>query len=219
MEQRAPRRRRPLAPGRPSWLEGTTRLVAFGTTLVAAVSGTVTLIFVLLPSLKPSPPAAVVSAELRLVDQLVPTTFRDYLAQTGRDPSSYPSAQLDCDGALAFVHVAVEGQRGVRSSFTYSLLRVPRALLTGSGLNERAAGGFDPPADRYSGIVKIWVPFPPHPGQFLARIELDNKSNVLGFADTRPFVVPAGRQCAGETPSAPLPSTARPPALVTSVSR
>lgn len=172
-------------------LQGRVRSVAVGTSgLIATASAAAGLWVAFFPSGGGADHAAAtaVGGTVRVRDLVPEVTLASFLRENGMPVGKSTQDQLQLRGAEAFVQVRLNGVTSPPSLSWTLFQRHPRTPLGGSFAHQN--GGAVPTlSNAYSGIAKVWLPWPTHPGVYFARIELDYKNATLDFHDSPPFGV------------------------------
>jgi hypothetical protein len=150
--------------------------------LVAFITGVVTLIFTLSPSLKPDPGNAI-SAKLDVIG-IEPATFKDYqrrLGDAAPKPLETDPQALKRRGFVVYLGVEVNGRKRRDIELlqaTYDARTHRRLYPAERSLTFRS----DTPSDRW--VAPLFVIPPAIDGQFFQRYELYDRNVILAIADT-----------------------------------
>ncbi len=169
--------------------QGRIRSFAVGTSgVIATASAAAGLWVVFFPSGGNHAAATAVGGTVRVRDLVPAVTLASFLHENGMPLGKSTKDQLQLRGAEAFVQVRLSGVTSPPSLSWTLFQRHPRIPLGGSFAHQN--GGAVPTlSNAYSGVAKVWLPWPSHPGVYFARIELDYKNATLDFRDSPPFGV------------------------------
>lgn len=194
--EREPSRMAPLAIPRGdsvrAWMRTGTGVFTSAVTLLAA---TLTVVFLLVPSLKPAAPPAEFGATLSDARIETGVGLGNYYQRIGQQPPSTVSrAALGSTGVVVSFTVAIQGYNGKTCDVVWSVLE--------SGSNKRVtwnwlvaqpgwpAKQFIPAGNKDQGNGEIFVQDPPTPGRYLVRIELNDPNGTrLATIDSPIFTV------------------------------
>ena len=209
-------------PGMSRWLRTGTGIVS---TSVTTVIGVLTLVFLLIPALRPGSGPTEFGATLSDPRLEQGVTLADvYGRRNLQIPAEFSASELATAGALVSFDVVIEGFRGKTCLLTWSLFedatdtRVADAtLLEQPGWPD---GTYVPAGQRDQASGEIWIRLPEQPGTYFVRLELiDPNGQRITSLDSEPFVVSAAQPKVQPEPNGlPTPSgpgASRPAAVVT----
>jgi hypothetical protein len=164
-------------------------LVAGLTALVVLITGIVTLVDHFLPK-----PLQARRATLTGVQFIAQEPLKDYLRETGGDPTQWTSDALKQTGRYYIVRVRLEGLRNHPPNIVWSMHnRGQRRLLQPAAwLRQKVSlpPDFKPPADTYEFAVPIFIQRPSAKGQFYVVLEVDYPQfKPLAIAISKDFTV------------------------------
>ena len=152
--------------------------------LVALVSGVVTLVFTLSPSLKPDPGNAI-SAKLTVLSVEPHASYASYTGRLGDlKPDAASGLSAEKDGAIVYLQIEVNGRK------RHGLEMRDAIYLHGSGRRYRALPPelefqSQTPSDRW--VAALYVVNPGLHRKFFVRYELVDRDVILAVAKTPPI--------------------------------
>lgn len=171
--------------------------IGFVSSLATLIMVTLTVIFLLIPALKPE--ASSNQFDATLSDARIETgvVLSNYYARIGQTPpASLSAAELGAKGAVASFTVVLDGFQGRACRVVWSVFDAKtNARVASSWLVDRPgwpSDVFTPAGSRDQGNGQTFVPYPPASGSYFVRIELrDPNGTPLTTIDTPPFDVAA----------------------------
>jgi hypothetical protein len=119
-------------------------------------------------------------------------TLADYVRST-KPPGGthYTREQLAERGYIFAVRVRIRGAQGQKLPLRWSLYETRRGRLPGA-VDNQIGVVFAPLAREHARTWPVWLPYPPHPGEYYVRFTLeDSEGRPVDTKDTRPFRWPA----------------------------
>lgn len=168
----APRAIRPMA------------VVAALGAIVTLVSSVLGLVFLLLPSLKPDPPApppAHTAVHLRRVSFDPHVSFGQSLRRQGIPSRDLDRATLAQAGALLTVHLTIIGYKGAHLPLRWQLLDVD----AGRQMGQEQAITITAVSQEDEGDWLVWAPTPRRPGRYAIEVALLPPKGVAPLATFR----------------------------------
>lgn len=194
------------------WLRTATGAASAVVTLIA---GTLTVVFLLRPALRPEAAPTALSATMSdpRLEQGV-TLGEVYTRRKESPPGSYSQAQLATPGTLVGFVVVIEGYRGKTCRLTWSLFdAASQARVADQTLLDQPGwpdGTFTPAAARDQADGEVWIRRPNRPGSYFVRLELfDPSGQRLTSLDSAPFDVAGSPSPGGPAPGGLPAPTAR----------
>lgn len=181
-------------PGMSRWLRTGTGIVS---TSVTTIIGVLTLVFLLIPALRPGSGPTEFGATLSDPRLEQGVTLADVYDRRGLQvPAEFSAAELATAGALVSFDVVIEGFQGKTCLLTWSLFddatdtRVAdETLLEQPGWPD---GTYVPAGQRDQASGEIWIRLPEQPGAYFVRLELiDPNGQRITSLDSEPFAVTA----------------------------
>lgn len=174
------------------WLRTSTGIFSGAVTLVA---GLLSIIFLLVPSLRPAPPPSAFGATL--FDPKIETEVElgAYYGRIGQQaPASLSAEDLSQPGVIVSFTIVLEGYAGQECRLRWSALdattsrRVAETWLVDQP--GWPSGVFLPVAARDQGSGEVFVPNPPRAGDYVVRLELfDPEGTRIATLDSPVFSV------------------------------
>lgn len=188
------------------WMRTGTGIVSTG---VTTIIGVLTLVFLLLPALRPGSGPTEFGASLTDPRLEQGVALADVYARRGLQvPADYSAAERATVGALVSFDVVIEGFQGRTCRLTWSLFEdatdtrvADAALLEQPGWPD---GVFTPAGQRDQASGEIWIKLPEQPGTYFVRLELiDPNGQRITSLDSEPFVVTASQRVRPDQPDQP----------------
>ena len=159
--------------------------------VVSTLVGVVGLLFVLAPSLKPSPPPLRKEAFFRGIEVERNVTRAQYLQRIDRGPGSYAPKQLQETGVLVRFNVVMTGHKGDDLPLRWALYDARK----GGQIHKDVATTLSPEAETDQASWQVWTPLPERGGSYYVLLQLFEEDGLvpINHAKTQAFggVAPA----------------------------
>jgi hypothetical protein len=179
------------------------RLAKQGTVILGLVSGTVGLLFLLIPGVRPGQDSHPADQSASIGGMVVNarTTKGQFLDYSDQSKLGFTKEELAVPGASAFARVQLVGYRGKTLTFERQVVDSHGNVLQGTS----RAFKVTPPADKVTHRWWDWTPLPPGTGTYamvIKVLDVDGKSAVA-CAESDVFGGLDGTPSAGTDPTKP----------------